>query len=246
VGDSAALGTLRASQLVRLADQPAFVLHRYPWRETSLVLDVFTRDYGRVALVAKGAKRPHSELKSTLVNFQPLAVSYSGRNEVKTLSRARWLGGLAPLSGLALMTAFYFNELIIRLLAREDAHPHLFDAYVKALVSLAEQMPLEATLREFELSLLAQIGLMPSLSEAQGEPLRAEQSYAISSEGLSVCSVSDPYALTGAALIEIAQSKFETPEVLAAAKRITRTLLGFHLGDKPLKTRQLLIDLHSL
>src|SRR5471032_3515668 len=104
----------------RIAEQPSFVLHSYPYRETSLVLDVFSRDHGRVALVAKGAKRPHSALRGVLQTFQPLALSWSGKSEMRTLTGAEWVGGMLPLTGGALLCGFYVNELLVKFCAREE------------------------------------------------------------------------------------------------------------------------------
>lgn len=107
----------------RVAEQPAFVLHSYPYRETSLIVDVLTRDHGRLALVAKGAKRPHSALRGVLQTFQPLLLSWSGKSEVRTLTGAEWVGGMLPLSGDALLCGFYANELLVKFCAREDPQP---------------------------------------------------------------------------------------------------------------------------
>src|SRR5438445_9413576 len=115
---------------VRVAGQPGFVLHSYPYKETSLIVDVFSRDHGRIALVAKGAKRPHSKLRGVLQTFQPLSLGWSGKSEVRTLIAAEWVGGLLPLEKSALLCGFYLNELLVKLLARDDPHPALFDHYV--------------------------------------------------------------------------------------------------------------------
>jgi len=121
----------------RVDHQPAFVLHSYAWRETSLIVEMLSRDFGRVALVARGAKRPTSQFRGILMPFSPLALSWSGRAELKTLVRAEWQGGLAPLRGDGLLAAFYLNELLVRLLPRADAHPGLFASYVQALAAPA-------------------------------------------------------------------------------------------------------------
>ena len=119
----------------RIEQQPAWVLHTYPWRETSLIVEIFARDHGRVALVAKGARRPHSQLRGVLMAFQPLLMDWSGGGEVKTLVRAEWQGGQPLLTGRALICGYYLNELLVRLTAREDAHPRLFSAYADAVRS---------------------------------------------------------------------------------------------------------------
>ena len=117
----------------RVNAQPGFVLHSYPYKETSLIVEVFARDYGRVPVVAKGAKRPHSKLRGVLQTFQPLQLSWSGKSEVRTLISAEWVGGLLPVERSALLCGFYLNELLVKLLARDDPHPVLFDAYMSAL-----------------------------------------------------------------------------------------------------------------
>ncbi len=113
-------------------EESAFLLHFTPYRETSLVVDLFTRGHGRVAAVAKGAKRPRSALRAVLMQFQPLTVTFSGRSELRTLTGAEWVGGLIAPRGDALLCAFYLNELLLRLLPREDAHPTLYDGYARA------------------------------------------------------------------------------------------------------------------
>ena len=141
----------------RVTDATAYLLHATPWRETSLVVQAFARDYGSLALVAKGAKRPYSVLRPVLSAFQPLSLSWSGSGEVKTLTRAE-VAGLRPLAGSALMSAWYMNELLLRLLAREDAHPALFDAYDTALKQLAGGSRAAGALRRFEWTLLRETG----------------------------------------------------------------------------------------
>jgi DNA repair protein RecO (recombination protein O) len=109
--------------------QPAFVLHTYPFRETSLVVEVFTRNGGRVGLVARGARRPRSALRGLLMAFQPLLLSWAGRSELRTLHKAEWQGGVPQLRGVQLMCGFYLNELLLKFLARDDPHDVLFSVY---------------------------------------------------------------------------------------------------------------------
>ncbi len=180
----------------RVRDVGAYMLHAAAWRETSLIVQIFSRDYGNVAMVAKGAKRPYSVLRPVLAAFQPLMVSWSGTGEVKTLTRAD-LAGLRPLSGRSLMSAWYMNELVMRLLAREDPHPGLYDAYDAALLALAEGAQAASALRRFEWILLEETGyglegdipnfddpaeekrlrpiLRSRLDELLGRPLRTRQ-----------------------------------------------------------------------
>ncbi len=138
--------------------QPGFVLHSYPYKETSLIIDVLSRDHGRIALVAKGAKRPHSALRGVLQTFQPLSLSWSGKGEIRTLTGAEWVGGLLPLEKDALLCGFYLNELLLKFLARDDPHPPLFAHYVDTLNQLAHGEPAPIVLRKFERALLKETG----------------------------------------------------------------------------------------
>ncbi|MDE2255440.1 MAG: DNA repair protein RecO, partial [Betaproteobacteria bacterium] len=168
-----------AGRIERAHDEPAYVLHAHPWKETSLILDVFSRHHGRLALVAKGAKRPTSQLRTVLLGFQPFAASWSGRGEVRTLTRAEWSGGVPPLTGLSLLCGFYFNELLVRLLAKEDAHEALFDAYHQAVAQLgvdahALAAGVEPLLRRFEITLLRELGHLPPLDRESQSDARVQ------------------------------------------------------------------------
>jgi DNA repair protein RecO (recombination protein O) len=165
-------------RLVRVHETPGYVLHATAWRETSLIVQAFSRDHGWVTLVAKGAKRPHSVLRPALSVFQPLLLSWSGATEVKTMTRAE-CAGVHPLPGPSMMSCWYMNELMFRLLPREDPHPGLFDAYVIALQQLAAGQTAAGALRKFEWTLLKETGYgldqePPDFDDAQQEPqLRA-------------------------------------------------------------------------
>ena len=161
-------------RLVRVHETPGYVLHATAWRETSLIVQAFSRDHGWVTLVAKGAKRPHSVLRPALSVFQPLLLSWSGGTEVKTMTRAE-CAGVHPLPGPAMMSCWYMNELMFRLLPREDPHPGLFDAYVIALQQLAAGQTAAGALRKFEWTLLKETGYgldqePPDFDDAQQEP----------------------------------------------------------------------------
>ncbi|MAL02518.1 MAG: DNA repair protein RecO [Alcaligenaceae bacterium] len=146
-----------SKRVIRVTNSLAYLLHAVPWRETSLLIQVFSRDHGIVAMVAKGAKRPYSSLRSVLAGFQPLHLSWSGGGDVKTLTRAD-NAGLRPLSGRTLMSAWYMNELLLSLLPREDPHPALFEAYDAALIQLAAGSAAASALRRFEWILLHETG----------------------------------------------------------------------------------------
>src|SRR5688500_7866145 len=137
----------------RAQAEQAYVLHSYPYRESSLLLETFTRPYGRVTMVARGARRPRSALRGVLQAFQPVSLAWFGKGEVRTLLRAEWQGGLGLLQGEALMCGFYLNELLMRLMPREDPHEALFERYQQALSALAATGKGEASpavLRAFE------------------------------------------------------------------------------------------------
>ncbi|MBL8510114.1 MAG: DNA repair protein RecO, partial [Betaproteobacteria bacterium] len=163
-----------------------FVLHTYPYRETSLIVEAFIREQGRMVFVAKGAKRPQSSMKGLLNPFQGLRLSWFGRAEMKTLKTVEHEIIYPQLSGAALMSAFYMNELLLKLTHREDPHEAIFDAYTAALNGLTGKAndrqaipPLATTLRKFELSLLQSLGFGLQLTEEAGthQPLEVQKVY---------------------------------------------------------------------
>jgi DNA repair protein RecO (recombination protein O) len=234
----------------RIAHQPAFVLHSYPYRETSLIVDVFSRDYGRVALIAKGAKRPHSKLRGVLQTFQPLAVSWSGKGEMRTLTDAEWIGGLLPLEKSALLCGFYLNELLVKMLARDDAHPALFDHYVATLNQLAHDEPAPIVLRKFERALLKETGVSSDFTRCAmtGEAVVAEQLYVVDPErGPRAARAADMWPkVSGKTLLDMEREDYEDANTQAQSKILMRFLLAHHLGGATLNTRQILIDLMQL
>ncbi len=153
----------------RVSDEPAFILHRYDWSESSLILEVFTRHRGRVALVAKGAKKHTSNFRPVLLGLQPLRLSYtlagSSSADIHTLRGAEWAGGHIMPMGARLLSGLYINELLLRLLARDDPYAYVFDVYAALIKLLATQHDVvqEPALRAFELILLRELGLLPSL-----------------------------------------------------------------------------------
>src|SRR5512141_1603769 len=163
----------------RLEDQPAFVLHSYPYRETSLILEVFSRNHGRVAMVARGARRPRSALRGLVMGFQPLTLSWFGKHELRTLHSAEWQGGQPQLQGTALLCGFYLNELLLNLMARDDPHEQLFDYYQQTLQRLAQEKDHAFTLRCFEKHMLQELGYALSLeTEAgSGQPIVPTRNY---------------------------------------------------------------------
>jgi DNA repair protein RecO (recombination protein O) len=241
---------VRASEY-RIAEQPAFVLHSYPYRETSLIVDVFSRDHGRLALVAKGAKRPHSALRGVLQTFQPLSLSWSGKSEVRTLTGAEWVGGMLPLAGDALLCGFYVNELLVKFCAREDSHPQLFNHYVLTLTRLAHDEPPVQVLRSFERVLLRETGYAMGLNRTVArQTVVAERKYVFDPErGVREASGEWPAqwpVIAGQTLLDMEEDDYHRAQTVAQSKTLMRFLLNTYLGGTPLATRQILIDLQNL
>ncbi|CAH2796578.1 MAG: DNA recombination and repair protein RecO [uncultured Paraburkholderia sp.] len=235
----------------RIVEQPAFVLHSYPYRETSLIIDVLSRDHGRLTLVAKGAKRPHSALRGVLQTFQPLALSWSGKFEVRTLTGAEWVGGMLPLTGGALLCGFYVNELLVKFCAREDPHPQLFHHYVVTMTRLAhDELPVQV-LRSFERVLLRETGYAMALNRTVShKAVQAEGCYVFDPER-GVREASDDLSaqwpvILGQTLLDMEQDDYHRTQTVAQSKTLMRFLLNTYLGGTPLATRQILIDLQNL
>lgn len=234
----------------RVDHEPGFVLHSYAWRETSLVVEAFTRAHGRIALVARGAKRPTSQFRGLLAPFNPLALSWSGRNEIKTLVRAEWLGGMQPLRGDALLAAFYANELLVRLLARADPHERMFGSYVELLRALAGEERHDATLRTFELALLQDIGYAIALDHcSDGAAIEPAARYEFG-DGHAARRVDAGggagVVVEGSTLLAMAARDFSDARVAAESKALLRQVIRYHLDGKPLNTRRILQDLKKL
>lgn len=233
----------------RVDGQPAFVLHSYPFRETSLIIDVFSRDFGRVALMARGARRPRSALRGLLLAFQPLELAWAGKGEVQTLMKAEWQGGQPLLTGKALFFAYYLNELLMLLLPREDAHERLFAVYTQTLRHLSDGLR-EADLRCFERALLQELGYGLTLAhDAAGRPIDAAGHYAYEIEsgptrlarpGNSALSVS------GKTLTDLAHDDFSDPRSLQEAKQLMRALIAHYSDGKGLDTRRIFMELQEL
>jgi DNA repair protein RecO (recombination protein O) len=246
----------------RIADEPAFVLHRYDWSESSLILEMFTRHHGRIALAAKGVKRPSSNFRPVLLPLQRLHIAFGGDGEIRQLKSAEWVGGQVMPTGESLLSGYYLNELLMRLLARDDAHPRLFDAYASAVQVIASEHgeALQPALRAFELLLLRETGVLPTLDAQTStlSPLRPDSRYSLLPEaGLVETSEDDARpSLPGSDWLAL-QAALDDPAPfsavlpltagrLAALKPQLRALLNYHCGVSVLRTRQLMIDLQSM
>ena len=232
----------------RLEDQPAFVLHSYPYRETSLILEVFSRNCGRVALVARGARRPRSALRGLLMGFQPLTMGWFGKNELRTLHNAEWQGGQPQLQGKALLCGFYLNELLLNLMARDDPHEQLFDYYQQTLQRLAHEQDHAAILRCFEKHMLQELGyaLLLEHEADSGKPIESTQCYRYVIEHGASREAEKGLPILGKTLQDMDIDDYRDPLSAQQSKQLMRMLLNHHLAGKILHTRELIKDLQRL
>jgi DNA repair protein RecO (recombination protein O) len=234
----------------RRADhQPAYVLHTYPYKETSLIVEAFTRGFGRVALLARGARRPRSAMRGVLLAFHPLRLGWSASAELGNLIAAEWSGALQPLAGKALMCGFYLNELLLRLLPRDDPHEALFDAYTEAIggLSTGAHAPV---LRAFEKRLLAELGYAPLLDReaASGMPIDPAQRYVYEPDRgpMPTRNSHSELSVSGQTLLDLARDEYNRPETRDEARVLLRTLIGQRLHGQVLHTRAVLLELNEL
>jgi DNA repair protein RecO (recombination protein O) len=238
------------AQRQRIDGAAAFLLHAHPYSETSLVLDVFSRDHGRLAVLARGARRPRSALRGVLLSFQPLELGWFGSGEVKTLAKAEWVGGLPLLQGKSLLLGYYLNELLLKLLPREDAHAALYDAYADALAALSHGATETAELRRFEKALLRELGYGLALDRLadSGEPVRPEGQYEYQMERGVVAAggVSPRLTFSGKTLLDLAADDYHDPRTLAESKLLMRQLMSYYLGNQTLQSRRVFVELQEL
>jgi DNA repair protein RecO (recombination protein O) len=250
-----------AAKSHRVHDEAAFVLHRHDWSETSLILDVFSQHHGRVVLAAKGVKRPTSQFRAVLLPLQPVRLGWGGEAEVRTLKGAVWQGGHVMPTGEALLAGCYLNELLLKLLARDDPHPRLFVHYAQAVAALAQGaehgVAQAAVLRAFEVLLLHGLGLLPALDEEGSNlaPLTPDAYYELAPDaGLRRLAQAPATAWSGAQWCALhralaAESPFQAlvpccqEDRGGALRHQLRALLHYHSGVRVFQTRQLLLDL---
>jgi DNA repair protein RecO (recombination protein O) len=232
----------------RVQQQPAYILHHRPFRDSSQILDVISAEFGKLSLVARGSRGAKSRLRGVLRPFMPLKVSWVQRSDLGTLTGAEVHGAPLSLTGDALLSGYYVNELLLHFLHRHDPQPEIFAIYEHTIGSLAGVQDVAPKLREFEVELLRQLGYALNLEVEAGSqaPVDAEMyyKYRVESGPVRVSQSSDPMVFSGATLQAISQRKFAEPEVLRAANRLLREVIAFHLGGKELKSRKVLLDLH--
>ena len=234
----------------RVDGQAAYVLHLHPYSETSLVVDAFTRDHGRVPLLARGARRPRSAMRGMLMSFQPLELGWFGGGEVKTLAKAEWLGGMPLLGGRCLLLGYYLNELLLKMLPREDAHGVLFDAYGAALRALAGGGADAPELRRFEKTLLKELGygLTLDVDMETGLPVlpQEEYTYLIERGPVRKVGAGETAAVSGKTLLDMAADDYSDPRTRIESRQLMRQLIAHHMGGKPLQSRRVFMELQEL
>jgi DNA repair protein RecO (recombination protein O) len=242
----------------RAEHEPGYVLHTYPYKETSLIVEAFTRGFGRVALLARGARRPRSAMRGVLLSFHLLRLGWSrgasGQAELGNLISAEWSGELQPASpplrGRALMCGFYLNELVLRLLPRDDPHEALFDCYGAALSGLSHHNNLFSMLRSFEKRLLAELGYAPLLEReaASGAPIDPSRRYVYEPDRgpMPLQNSSSELSVSGQTLLDLAADEYSRPETRDEARILLRALIGQRLHGQVLHTRSVLRELNDL
>lgn len=233
-----------SQQSHRVSLQPAFILHGRDFRDTSRLLDVFSLDYGRLTLVAKGARSARSKLQGMLEPFSPLVISWSGKGDVQTLTGAETVKSSINLAGKQVMSGYYINELLQRLMTFHDPHPGLFEAYQRTLEYFSKEDD-ELILRSFEKKLLAEIGygLVLDIEAENGQAIIKNELYYYDLEqgpiNIQAHEINGQFIIQGQTLLDMSVENFSCSQSKKEAKQLMRIILSHHLGDKPLKTRSL-------
>jgi DNA repair protein RecO (recombination protein O) len=233
----------------RIQNEPAWLLHHRPFRDSSQILDILSLDQGRLAVVANGSRGAKSKLRGILRPFLPLQLSWFIRSDLGTLTGAEMNGAPLSLSGDALLSGYYVNELILKLLHRHDPQPEIFAAYSRTIERLAEGNEVAAYLRQFEIELLRILGYALNLDHdtETTEPLRPQQQYEYRVEqGLVPVSDRDgPMVFRGAEIDAIRNQHFADPAVLKNAGSLLRNVIAYHLDGKELNSRKVLKDMRN-
>lgn len=233
---------------VRVTGQPAYVLHLRAWRETSVLLEALTCDFGRVGLVARSVRSARSRVaRASLEPFQPLQLDWSGRGELGTLARAELQGTIPPLRGDRLLSAMYVNELLVRMTARDDPCPELFARYALLLRELPGSPSLPWSLRRFERDLLAALGyaVQTEVTADTGEPLDAATiyRYAVEQGPVADAAAGSGVPIRGSALLALAcDAGVPDGDDLQDLRHLMRALIGTHLGGRGLQSWRVLAD----
>lgn len=227
--------------------QPAYVLFSQPFQNTSLMIDFFTLEYGRIRAIAKGARREKSKFRSLLQPFHPLLLSFIGQGDVRTVSNVE-SGHIAfRLEGERLFSGLYVNEILCRLLQNYEEHQSLYQTYRDTLVALQGSGNIEIILRKFELDLLSELGYAIDLNLdcVSGKPIQEDRCYRFSPdagfelESLLESPNNTDHLFDGCDIVALRELSFGEKTVARSAKRLLRLALSVHLGDKPLRSRDL-------
>ncbi len=231
----------------RVFNEPAWVLHHRPFRNTSRILDILSLEHGRLSLVARGARSSKSKLRGYLRPFTPLQLSWVMRTDLGTLTGAEMNGAPISLRGDALLSGYYVNELLLHLLHRHDPQPEIHAAYAATIAGLAGNRDIGATLRSFEMELLRLLGYALNLdhdTESQAK-LRPEIRYEYRAEQgpVPVRDREGPMIFTGEELAAVQRQDFSEPAALKNAGRLLRHVIAYHLDGKELKSRKVMRDI---
>jgi len=232
----------------RVQQQPAYILHHRPFRDSSQILDVLTRDHGKVAVVARGSRGSKSRLAGVLRPFLPLRVSWVAKSDLGTLTGAEAAGAPAGMRGDALLSAYYVNELMLHFLHRHDPQPEIYELYAEVIRKLCGADNVAACLRGFELELLGLLGYAVSLDHVAGthEDVEPERNYdyRVEQGPVPVDRAEGPLVFKGSTLLAIGAGQLDDDDVLRAANRLMRDIVTHHLGGKELKSRKVLLEVH--
>ena len=233
----------------RVQQEPAWILHQRPFRDSSQILDILSKEHGRLAVVARGSRSARSKLRGVLRPFLPLQLSWVIRSDLGTLTGAEMDGPPLSLVGEALLSGYYVNELILTMLHRHDPQPEIFDAYGQTIRRLVGNEDIAEPLRRFEIELLRMLGYALNLdhdTDSQAA-LRPESKYEYRPERgpVPVAGRDGPLVFSGAELAGIRDGRFDEPAILRAAGRLLRQVIAYHLDGRELKSRQVLKDLRQ-
>ena len=232
----------------RVHQQPGYILHHRPFRDSSQILDILTLDHGKIAVVARGSRGAKSRLAGVLRPFLPLRVSWVAKSDLGTLTGAEAAGAPLGLRGDALLSAYYVNELLLHFLHRHDPQPEIYALYNEAVQALCGAIDVAACLRRFELEFLGLLGYALNLTVEAGTQKDVDPDrfydYRVEEGPVPVEREEGPMVFKGAMLLAIGAESFEDAKVLRAANRLLREVIAHHLGGKALQSRKVLLEVH--
>ena len=232
----------------RVLQEPGYVLHHRPFRDSSQIIDLLTRDHGRIAVVARGSRGGRSRLAGVLRPFLPLRVSWVAKSDLGTLTGAEAAGPPVGLRGDALLSAYYVNELMLNFLHRDDPQPEVFSLYAETVLALRQEDGVAAALRDFEMEFLGLLGYAINFEHEGGTHTAIDEDgyydYRMEQGAVPVQRKDGPLVFRGTTLRAIAARNFGDPDVLRAANRLLRAVISYHLGGRDLQSRKVLRDVH--